>query len=384
MWSPDGSLESGMNKSISLSMDSSFVKSDPDALYLLATLSMLPAGTTRKNLVYWAPNLKSMSGAIATLSRAALLQTATQDNNHASQTLFVLPVIQSFMLHRNRIPEHMQQAVRSAFCKYVLDHACRYRDSTFKTNAEALAKEDINIQSTLVGPTDRTGSDDQLVQALLAFGWYQLDTKPLVAVAEHTLSVAKANGNGRYIAEATLCLGSSHLHITNLVDAKRVLEESAQLLAADPSSRSQQLGFECAITRLLVGTYLDDDWAERKVMVDDILAKTKDPDAYWHARALESLGWLFWTSCDFKHALDAFVGAADMMKGLGYTRDMASALLGKASSLNQLYASDKEVHGAVEEAWEILRHMEPSHVHGNTLVPLGLAWDRFSCVWVAW
>ena len=92
MWSPDGSLESGMNKSISLSVDSDFVKRDPDALYLLATLSMLPSGTTRKNLVYWAPKLKSMSGAITTLSRAALLQTASEDS-HTSQTLFVLPVI---------------------------------------------------------------------------------------------------------------------------------------------------------------------------------------------------------------------------------------------------------------------------------------------------
>jgi len=53
-------------------------------------------------------------------------------------------------------------------------------------------------------------------------------------------------------------------------------------LAVDPSNQSQHMGFECAIIRLLVGTYLDDDWEERKVMVDDVLAKTKDSDAYWH------------------------------------------------------------------------------------------------------
>jgi len=156
MWSPDGSLGSGMNKSISLSVDSDFVKRDSNALYLLATLSMLPAGTTRKNLIYWVPKEKLTSGAITTLSEAALLQPIGQDDDHTSQTLFVLPVIQSFMVHQKRIPEHIRRALRSAFCKYVLDHACRYWDPTFKANAEALAREDVNIQFILLDLTDNT------------------------------------------------------------------------------------------------------------------------------------------------------------------------------------------------------------------------------------
>jgi len=376
MWSPDGSLESGMNKSISLSVDSSFVKSDPDALYLLATLSMLPAGTTRRNLVYWAPKLKSMSGAITTLSRAALLQTATQEDNHASQMLFVLPVIQSFMRHRNRIPERIQRALQLAFCKYVLDHACRYRDSTFKVNFELLAKEDINIQSILVSGTDHTGSNDQLVRALLAFSWYRRDTKPLIPVAEHALKVAKANGNKRYIAEALLCLGSSYSQVTNFAAAKGVLDESFQSLAADDSNQSQQLGFECALACLHVGLYLNSPWEERKLMVDDVLFRTKDSDTYWHACALDTLGWLYLGSDSYKDALEAFVGAADMMKGLGCTRDWASALYGKARSLDQLYVSDEVVYMAVHEAWEIAMHLEPSSIQGIILLLLGQVFVR--------
>jgi len=260
MWSPDGSLESGMNKSISLAVDSNFVKSNPNAIDLLATLSLLPAGTTRERLAHWAPNLSSTSGAITTLAQAALLQTTTRDEDHTTQTLFILPVIQSFMLHRKRIPEHIQLAVRSAFCKYVLDHACRYRDSTFETNAEALAREDVNIQSILMSAIDRTGSDDQWVRALLGFSWYRRDTKPLIAVAEHTLNVAKANGNKRYIVEALLCLGSSYA-VDNFGEAKRVLDECSQLLVGDRFG--QQLGFECALTRADVGAYLHSGREER-------------------------------------------------------------------------------------------------------------------------
>jgi len=376
MWSPDGSLESGMSKTISLSVDSNFVKSDPDALYLLATLSMLPAGTTRKNLIYWAPKLKSMSGAITTLSRAALLQTTSQDDTHTSQTLFILPVVQSFMLHRNRIPEHIQHALRSAFCKYVLDHTCRYRDLKFKDYAEVLAMEDVNIQSILISAADHTGSDDQLVRALLAFSWYRRDTKPLITVAEHTLKVAKVNGNKRYIAEALLCLGSSYSQVDNFVEATGVLEESSLLLAADHSSQGQQLCFECALARLHVSRFLRGHQEERKAIIDNVLARTKDLDLYWHARALSALGWVNWCFGSYQQALEAFVEAVDTMKGFGCARDKASALHGKAESLDCLYVPDEVVHGAVQEAWEMARHLGPSSIQGATLLLLGRVFVR--------
>ena len=365
MWSPDGSLASGMNKSISLSVDSSFVKSDPDALYLLATLSMLPAGTTRKNLVYWAPKLKSMSRAITTLSRAALLQTMTQGDNHTSQTLFVLPVVQSFMLHRNRIPEHIRQAVRSAFCKYVLDHACRYRDSTFKANTEALAREDINIQSILVSATNHTDSNDQLVQALLAFSWYRRDTKPLIPVAEHTLNVAKANGNVGYIAEALLCLGSSYAEVNNFDMAEGLLEESAQLLASHHFSR--HLSFECVLTRATVSMLSNFHYEGIETFINDILVETNGSDMYWHGRALNELGSLYWYHGEYDQALDTFIQAVDVLQFQGCNRDAASALLGKARTLESLYVPDEQVLEAVQEAWELVKYLELSSIYGDIL-----------------
>ena len=365
MWPSDGPLDNGMNKSISLSVDSKLVKSNPDAIDLLATLSLLPAGTTRERLVHWAPNLKNMSRAIATLSRAALLQTTTQDENYTSQMLFVLPVIQSFMLHRNRIPEHIQHIVRSAFCKYVLDHSCRYRDPTFKANSEALAREDTNIQSILVGTVDHMGSDDQLVQALLAFSWYRRDTKPSIAVAEHTLNVAKANRNERYIAEALLCLGSSYSELDNHIAAKLVLEESSQFLFGD--HLTQQLGFELALACAVVGSYLENGREEREAIINGVLAGTKDSDTYWHARALDALGWLYWYYGENDLALRAFMPAADALLLLGCSRDAASALYGKARSLDWLCIPDEQVLDAVQEAWEVVKDLEPSPIYADIL-----------------
>jgi len=370
--SPDGSLEGVMDKSISLSVDSNFVKSNPDAIDLLATLSLLPAGTTIERLAYWAPNLKSMSGAITTLSRASLLQTITRDRGHTSQTLFVLPVIQSFMVHQKRIPENLRQGLQSAFCKYVLDHASRYRDPTFEANFEALAKEDVNIQSILVGTTNRT---DQLVQALLAFSWYRRDTKPLIAVAEQTLNVAKANGNKRYIAEALLCLGSSYSQVKKFVEAKGVLEESSRLLAADDSGQSKQLGFECALAHMHVSLYTKGH-KRRQTIISDLLSRTNKSDTYWHACALDALGWLYWVIGNCEQALETFVEAADMMRDLGCKKDMASTLYAKAYACDRLYIPDEAVYMAVQEAWEIAGPLEPSYVQGNILLLLGQVFVR--------
>ena len=329
MWPSDGPLATGMNKSIGLSVDSKPVKSNPDAINLLATLLLLPAGTTRECLVHWAPNLKNMSHVIATLSQAALLQTATWEGN---QVLHVLPVIQSFMVHHYHIPERIQQVVRSAFCKYTLDHACRYCDPSFVANAKALDDENTNIQSILVRPVGHADCNNDLVQALLAFSWYRCDTKPLISIAKHTLALAEANGNKEYIAEAFLCLGASLEAVDDHVGAEGILEQCSQLLAGDHIHH--QLSFECALTRMHISLFLHcPSWQECITIVQDVLVRTKDSDEYWHAHGLNTLGSLYAVGGLGQQAMEAFTLAANLLLCLGCNRDAGLALYGKAHAL---------------------------------------------------
>jgi len=131
------------------------------------------------------------------------------------------------------------------------------------------------------------------------------------------------------------------------------------------------------LARLHTSRYLHDHWGERKAMVDDLLSRTKDSDAYWHACALKALGWLCWQSGSMKQqALEAFIQSAEMMKDLGCTSDRVSALYGKAWCLDRLCVSDEEVHRALQETWEIARHVEFSNDHGAILVLLGLVFVR--------
>ena len=140
-----------MDQSIRLSLESDLVKRNPDAIFLLAILSLLPAGTTYENLRWWAPAIKStIPSAIATLSQVALLVENKRENS-SSQVLFVVPVVQSFMQQQNRISQEIRKQVHLLCCasEYVLEHVCRLDDLTFADNSKTLTAEDTNIQSIL-------------------------------------------------------------------------------------------------------------------------------------------------------------------------------------------------------------------------------------------
>jgi hypothetical protein len=132
--------EESMNRSISLSVESDLVKRNPNAMALLAILSMLPAGTTKQNLRWWAldSGLKPsmIPSAIATLSKAALL-VENKRKNSDSPVLFVVPVVQSFMQQHGRIEEKIRKQIQSSCCQFVLDHACRDDDPTFSDKSKA-------------------------------------------------------------------------------------------------------------------------------------------------------------------------------------------------------------------------------------------------------
>jgi len=184
------------------------------------------------------------------------------------------------------------------------------------------------------------------------------------------LNVAKSYGNKRYIAEALLCLGSSYSEIDNYTEAERVLEECPQLMVGDHFG--QQLGFECVLARAGVGAHLQSDREEREAFINDVLASTKDPDIYWHACALDALGWINWQYDEYDDALKAFTPAADVLLQLGCNRDAASALFGKAFTLNRLYIPDEQVLDAVRKAWEAVKFLEPSPIYGDILLLSGM------------
>ena len=243
--------EQSMDQSIRLSVESDLVKRNPSAILLLAILSLLPAGTTKENLRWWAPAIKSMiPSAIATLSQAALL-VENRRENLASPVLFVVPVVQSFMQQQNRISQEVRKQVHLLCCEYVLAHACRHDDPTFTDKSKALAAEDTNIQSILFGslPSQLTVPSHRTMEAFIAFNWYRCDTKPNLEIADHALIAAKASGVQKYIASAAWCLGLTYYQLGNRDISYNHMQEAYQLFDTLPPSEveSQRLGGLCGI-----------------------------------------------------------------------------------------------------------------------------------------
>jgi len=257
-WSESGpdilsnDLEQSMNRSIGLSVESNLIKRNPDATILLTILSLLPAGTTKENLHWWAPALKTsmIPSAIASLSQAALLVENTRENS-ASPVLFVVPVVQSFMQQHGRIADKVRKQVHSLCCEYVLAHACRFDDLSFPKKSKALAAEETNIQSILFSslPSQLTVPSDRTIEALIAFGWHRCDTKPYLEIANNIVTAAKDCGAERYIASALWCLGRTYYQLGDYLSSYDHLQEAYQLFNTLPSGEIelQRLSGQCAI-----------------------------------------------------------------------------------------------------------------------------------------
>ena len=321
--------EQSMNRSIGLSVESDLVKQNPNAILLLAILSLLPAGTTNENLRLWAPELKMsmIPSAIATLSQAALLVENRRENS-ASPVLFVVPVVQSFMQQQNRISQEVRKQVHFLCSEYVLAHACRLDDLTFTDNSKALASEDTNIQAILFGspPSQLIVPSHRTLEALIAFNWYRCDTKPNLEIADHVLMAAKASGVQRYIASAVWCLGLTYFRLGNYNMSYNHIQEAYQLFNTLPHGEveSQRLdGGLCGIDLVENARFIlqDDDVVSLAWDVEKKCAALSDDLV--HGRSLLKLGIALIEAQRWQEAMCYMDRARDVFKALGSTYNLA-------------------------------------------------------------
>ena len=319
--------EQSMNRSIGLSVESDLVQRNPNAIFLLAILSLLPAGTTKENLHWWAPELKMsmILTAIATLSQAALLVENRRENS-ASPVLFVVPVVQSFMQQQNRIAQEVRKQVHLLCCEYVLVHACRHEDSTFVEKSKALAAEDTNIQSILFGFPPSQLPSHRTMEALIAFNWYRCDTKPNLEIADYAVMAAKASGVQRYIASALWCLGKTYYRLSNYDTSYDHIQEAYQLFnTLPPGEVESQPCALCGLDFVEIARFV--------LQADQVLSLAWDvekkctalSDDLVHARSLLKLGIALNHAQQRQEALYYLDSARNVFTAVGDTFNLALA-----------------------------------------------------------
>ena len=355
MLSVTNSPEKSMNRSISLSVDSQFVKQDPNALLLLAILSLLPAGTTKQNICWWATSIKIIPSAIATLSDAGLLVENKLENS-SSPVLFVVPIVQSFMQQQDWIAEEIRKQVQTSCCEYVLVHTCRFDNPTFPKNLKALAAEDTNIQSILFSlPTSQhIVPSDITMEALIAFSWHRCDTKPNLEIANHAVTVAKASGLVKYIASALWCLGHTYAQLGDHHPSYAHLREAYRLFNTLPSGdvELQRLGGQCGIDLVDTAQLVLENDDEILSLARDVETKcTTLLDNITHACSLVLLGIVLERARQPQEALCYLDQARAMLMAAGNTHNLADAYRITFWVYYDQGRLPEALH-AIEEAWK--------------------------------
>ncbi|KIM34775.1 hypothetical protein M413DRAFT_33026 [Hebeloma cylindrosporum] len=362
--------EQGMNRSICLSVESKLVRSNRNALFLLSILSFLPAGTTQENLRWWAPALESMiPSAITILLRAALLVENKRECS-TSPTLFVLPVIRSFMQKQHQAQfVILREELHKACCEFVLAHACRVDDPAFPTNSKVLAAEDTNIQSILFGsPTSQhlVPPSHAAVKALIAFSWHRCDTMPSLEIANRAVTVAKASGVARYIASAVWCLGKTYFQLGDFHLSYDRLQEAYGLFKTLPSRKAElQSRCRCGIDLVNAARFASSDI--KKVV--SLARKVKKKCAalsndILHGCSLFTLGIVLLQARQFKKASHYLSRATTVLKAGGNAYNLADIY--QANSW--VYYSQRKLLAAlksIEEAWKHAQRIDSPSVHAQ-------------------
>ncbi|KDR74973.1 hypothetical protein GALMADRAFT_248793 [Galerina marginata CBS 339.88] len=348
--------EQSMNRSIKLSVDSDLVQRNDNAVLLLAILSLLPAGTTKENLHWWAPSLTiaTILSATATLFKAGLLVENKRKDTH-SPVLFVVPVVQSFMQH-NRIKDDLRKQTHLSCCQLVLNHACRFDDSAFSNNSKVLAAEDTNIQSILFNSSTILHPllSDKTIEALIAFCWYRSDTKPDPEMTKYAVTATETYGVDNYVASALWCLGSTYCNVGKYDLSYDLLQKAYQLFNSLPNAdaKLRRLGGLCGMDLVNAAGFFLDDKDEVVLLALMVDEKCTDLSDDIRGQSLVSVGCAFLRASRHQEALSYLERGSTLLQAAKNVPNLAGA----CQAISQLHFEEcrfSEALEAIGEAWKL-------------------------------
>ncbi|KAJ6559956.1 hypothetical protein B0H19DRAFT_992908, partial [Mycena capillaripes] len=370
-----------MNRTIGLSMEREIVKSNPDALNLLAVLSLLPCGATGNSLSWWAPTLTSYSAAIGTLRSAALVEQEAEDLK--TSRISVRPTIKSYMSRQNRISDEVQEQVHDACYAFVLAHKSVPNDEAYKADLQALADEEANIQGILMQIGVVQDLRPTALDALVAFSLYQFRTKPSTVVALHALKIARAEGAQRHVAEIHQCLGKILFRLDRYEKACDHFTEAYRLFKLEslPGGPDRLRAGECAMVHAETWMSMregdQDEIGQLVSQANDDLSH--DVSQKHHVvRGLRGLALFLWWKNDREKALEILSVAKPKFEELNYPASVSKCLLltARITQAGNDYLAARSIAGEAltkaEQAGDQHQITEVLTVLGGYLIGLSL------------
>ncbi|KAF8074011.1 hypothetical protein FPV67DRAFT_1410258 [Lyophyllum atratum] len=236
--------EHSMDLCIGLSVYGPSMERHPKAFDLLATLAMLPVGTTYGKLAkWWARSLPNLSGTLAVLRETSLVE-------EQNSTFVVLPVIKRYILDPSRVPPTLRISMIESACNFLSQHTSSRGDDVHKDHTAALSVEEGNLQAILLESTQPTS---KLVTSLLALAKHQDSIRPRTDVVQHALKLVYEMEDSSNLLGAThRCYGDILTSLDHYDDAREhyILARNSFLSIPDMKQAA-----ECLLKVVYVNSY---------------------------------------------------------------------------------------------------------------------------------
>ena len=216
---------SSVKVSIEMSLNSNIMKSNPDALYLLSVLSMLPSGIRREFISKLTPGIIS-ARAIVTLLQATLI---TLEN--PLQIIRVLAPIRLYMLQHHPLTAEARSLLHGFYYTLLDKYYSMPGDALWVETLARLGPEEANIETILLDGMNHPDTFEdrpKAIEAALQFTRYQLFSTPRLEIVRACGDCSRKIGNLDLLGRSLYRLGDMLRILRHYSEATTTLEEARE------------------------------------------------------------------------------------------------------------------------------------------------------------
>ncbi|KAF8062335.1 hypothetical protein FPV67DRAFT_267325 [Lyophyllum atratum] len=260
--------QSKKRSGVGLSINSLIMKEHPEALELLATLAMLPAGTNYDMLMkWWAPNSSNLKTSVEVLQKLSLVEQ--QDSN-----LYIprptLSALRGFFLDPSLSPKTLHTSLVESACNFLAEYSSPPDEALYNfdhaTTPSAIEQE--NLRAILLKTTKPAPN---LINALITLAQHQELTSPRTDIIQHALDLVHGmEDNSRLLAAVSFSYGNICIRLDRFTDAREHYTLAHDIFLSIPDKKKAA---ECLLK--LVQAYASDKpwYARDRALIAD--AQTK-------------------------------------------------------------------------------------------------------------
>ncbi|KAG8910755.1 hypothetical protein FRC02_007025, partial [Tulasnella sp. 418] len=220
---PGGDRTSSIEVSIHLSLMSSPLRTNADAIPLLSVLAKLPGGGALAQLPTICPSITGWKAALRILRTAALVYDSPDKT-----VVHMLSPIRSYVLLHHPIADGPLQDLRNAYYQLAAKGYAYHGDPNFDEVLAKISKEEINLDTVILDALRSADDKEDAIAAAIRYSRYLNLTQPRVNVIEAAIQAARNTGSAP-LASCLKCYGDTLRYQSRHDAASLALEEAREL-----------------------------------------------------------------------------------------------------------------------------------------------------------